>query len=54
MGPDDVTPDQSQMTQIHSHDASGCTAACGGGQGEPLFRRFAVPKEWRAKDGAVG
>jgi hypothetical protein len=54
MGQDDATTDQSQMTQNHSRDASGCTPTCGGRQGEPLFRRFAVPKEWRTKDGAVG
>jgi hypothetical protein len=54
MGQDDVTADQSQMTQNHGHDASSCSVACGGRQGEPLFRRFAVPKEWRTKDGAVG
>lgn len=54
MGHDDVTTDQSQMTQNHGHEATGCTSAPGGHQGEPLFRRYAVPKEWRTKDGAVG
>jgi hypothetical protein len=54
MGQDDVTSDQSQMKQNHGHDASAGTTACGGPQGEPLFRRFAVPKEWRTKDGGVG
>ncbi|HYW27846.1 MAG TPA: hypothetical protein VE953_26980 [Terriglobales bacterium] len=58
MGPDDVTTDQSQMTHDHGREANDTagTAVRGGlgRQGEPLFRRFAVPREWRAKDGATG
>jgi hypothetical protein len=58
MGPDDITIDHSQMTHDHGREANGTTGATAPGglgrQGEPLFMRFAVPKEWRAKDGATG
>jgi hypothetical protein len=58
MGQDDITTDHSQTTRDHGHDVSGIasTVARGGlhRQGEPLFKRFAVAKEWRTKDGAVG
>jgi hypothetical protein len=52
MEQDDITTDQSQTTPDHGHEPNGCAAARGR-QGEPLFRRYAVPKEWRTKDGAV-
>lgn len=53
MEQDDVTADQSQMNN-HGHEANSCAAARCGRRGEPLFRRYGVPKEWRTKDGAVG
>lgn len=54
MEQDVVTTDQSQMTHNRGQEANSCATARGGRQGEPLFRRYAVPKEWRTKDGAVG
>lgn len=57
MGHNDVTTEQIQTTHDHGLEASSTRAAVLGGvsrQGLPLFKRFGVSKEWRAKDGAVG
>lgn len=54
MGHDDITTDHSQTTHEPGPEVSARTAAPGGRQGEPLFRRFGVSKEWRTKDNGVG
>lgn len=53
MGEDDVTTEQSP-THEHGRELSGPPARGLGRQGEPLFKRFAVSKDWRVKDGATG
>jgi hypothetical protein len=57
MGKIDMTTGHSPGSSNHDqpHDAVSVQAlADGGGRREPLFKRFAVAKEWRAKDMGAG
>jgi hypothetical protein len=58
MGQDDIAINQHSTIHDPRPDtrSSAGTVVSGGEnrQGEPLFKRFGVSKEWRAKDNGVG
>jgi hypothetical protein len=49
-----TSTDQFRTTHEPDHEGTSRTAARGGRRGDPLFKRFAVPREWRTKDNGVG
>jgi hypothetical protein len=55
MGRDKTTStDQFHTTHEPDREVSSPPAGRGARAGEPLFKRFAIPKEWRTKDNGVG
>ncbi len=59
MAKQDIVTDRSVVTHSHSRTASrACDTTPEGTSArrvaEPLFKRFAVSRDWRTKDGAVG
>ena len=50
MGTDHDATHQSPDMAARDEESGGGSRVIGARAGEPLFKRFAVPKEWRTKD----